>query len=173
PPRGAMSRSTTATISPHRSAPGQATTTYRSSFLSEVDSSGKGPSQQAGAQAREAQRNREHPAQAVPALPRQDRAGRLQGRRDAAQVHLREGQDPLTADHGGLPPPPGPDRARGQARAGAGAAAVRQRGRTRRQSASRARRPRPRSLTARSRGMPEAILLQDVETLGAQGAVVD
>ena len=89
----------------------------------------------------------------------------------AAQVHLREGQDPLAPDHRLLPAPPGPDRARRQARARARAAALRERGRPRRRA------PRGAAATAtatrRDRPMPEAILLQDVESLGEQGAVVD
>src|SRR5205085_8469482 len=104
----------------------------------------------------------------MPALSRQGRAGRLQGRRGAAQVRLREGQDPLAPHNGRLPAPPGADRARGQARPRARAAALRQRGRPRRQPAARTR-PRPRPLGA----MPEAILLQDVETLGPRGTVID
>ncbi len=63
-----------------------------------------------------------------------------------AAVHLREGQDPLAADHRRLPPPPGADRARGQARAGARAAALRERGRPRRPSPARTGRPRPGAL---------------------------
>ena len=138
-----------------------ATTTFRSSQHSEVflfstasmslqraaprrrAADGQGTrSRQAGAPARQEGRPRQRAAQAVPALPRQGRPGRLQGRHLAAQVHLREGQDPLAADHRLLPPPPGPDRARGQARARAGAAALRQRGRPRGRPPPRPRRPR-------------------------------
>ena len=50
---------------------------------------------------------------------------RLQGPEPAPPLHLREGQDPLAADHGRLPPPPGADRDRRQAGARDGTAAVR------------------------------------------------
>ena len=43
----------------------------------------------------------------------------------APPLHLREGEDPLAADHRRLPPPPGPGRGRGQAGARDGAPALR------------------------------------------------
>ena len=67
------------------------------------------------------------PPQALPVLQGQDRAGRLQGHRDAAPVHLRARQDPLAPHHRRLPPSPEPDRDGRQARPRAGAAALRRR----------------------------------------------
>ena len=48
-------------------------------------------------------RARRRPPQVVPVLQRQGRVGRLQGRRDAAQVHLRARQDPLAPHHRRVP----------------------------------------------------------------------
>src|ERR1700694_5860396 len=107
----------------------------------------------------------------MPALPRQDRAGRLQGRGVAEKVRLREGEDPFATDDRLLSTPPCPDRACGQARPRAGAAALRKRGRSKRPPSPGPWRPwRPRTVGGR---IPEAILLQDVDTLGEQGNVVD
>ena len=91
---------------------------------------------QAGPPAGQEGRGRQRPPQALPVLQGQDRAGRLQGHGDPAQVHLRARQDPLAPDHGRLPPAPEPDRDGRQARARARAAALRRRG------PRRARRPR-------------------------------
>ena len=94
---------------------------------SEDSLSGQAAQSQARATAGQEGRPRQRPAQALPVLQGQDRAGRLQGRRHAAAVHLRARQDPLPPHHRRLPPPPEPDRHRGQARARARAAALRQR----------------------------------------------
>ena len=82
---------------------------------------------QARAAAGQEGRSRQRAAQALPVLQGQDRAGRLQGRRHAAAVHLRARQDPLAPHHRRLPPPPEPDRPGGQARPRARAPALRQR----------------------------------------------
>src|SRR5690606_27889095 len=103
----------------------------------------------------------------LPVLPRQAGAGRLQGHPDAAQVRVREGQDPLASDHRRVPPSPEPDLDRGEERPRAGAAAVRRP--VRRSRGGRARsRPSRGPLT-----MPEAILLKDVEGVGERGTVVE
>ena len=65
------------------------------------------------------------PAEELLLLPGEDRRGRLQELQPAAALHLREGQDPLAADHGRLPPPSGPDRGRCQAGARGRAPALR------------------------------------------------
>ena len=82
---------------------------------------------QARTAARQEGRARLRPAQVLPVLQGQDRAGRLQGRRDPAPVRLRARQDPLAADQRRLPAPPEPARHRGQARARDRAAALRER----------------------------------------------
>ena len=81
---------------------------------------------------RDARRRRKRPApagartaQELLLLQGQGRRGRLQELQPAAPVRLREGQDPLAADHRRLPPPPAAGRGRGQARPRDGAAALR------------------------------------------------
>ena len=110
----------------------------RHTVLDSEGSDGKAASRpgEARPQAREARRTEQRAAQAVPALQGQDRPGRLPRRGDAAQVHLREGQDPLAPHQRRVPPPPEPDRARRQARPRAGAAALRERGRRREHAAA-------------------------------------
>ena len=105
-------------------------------------------------------------AAASPASTASDKIEQVDYKDDelAAAVRLRAGQDPLAPDHRRLPSPSGPDRPRRQARARAGAAAVRERGRARATAAAAGA-----AGTATGTGsdaMPEAILLQDVETLG-------
>ena len=58
-------------------------------------------------------------------LQGEDRRGRLQEHQPAPALHLREGQDPLAADHRRVPAAPGPGRGRGQAGARDGAPALR------------------------------------------------
>ena len=60
---------------------------------------GKAAQPQADAPAGQEGRPRQRPAQALPVLQGQDRAGRLQGHRDAAPLHLRARQDPLAPHH--------------------------------------------------------------------------
>ena len=121
--REATCRSTSGTSRPPRAASASATTTFPSRKSKGSDGKAASRPGEARPPAGEAWRPERRPAQAVPALQGQGRPGRLQGRRDAAQVHLREGQDPLAPDQRRLPPPPEPDRARRQARARARAAA--------------------------------------------------
>src|SRR5829696_1379764 len=135
-----------------------------------LTTSGEAAFPQAGPPAGQEGRRRRQPAQALPVLQGQDRAGRLQGHGDPAEVHLRARQDPQPADHRRVPAAPEPDRDRGEARARARASALRGRGARRARRPPAPRRPQrgPRPL-----GMPEAILLQDVDNLGPKGTVVD
>ena len=68
------------------------------------------------------------PAEVVLLLQVEGRRDRLQERRRASPLHLREGEDPLAADQRRVPPPPAPGRGRDQAGPRDGAAAVRGRG---------------------------------------------
>ena len=88
-------------------------------------------------------------AQVLLLLQGQGRGDRLQERQPAPPVHLREGQDPQPPHHRRLPAPPAPGRRRGQARARDGAPAIRH-GR-----------------------LMEVILLNDVDSLGLRGEVVN
>ena len=83
--------------------------------------------QPADAPARSQGRARQRAPQVLPVLPRQGRVRRLQGHHGAAEVHLRPREDPLAADHRGVPPASEPDRHGRQARPRAGAAPVRRR----------------------------------------------
>src|SRR5262249_40579939 len=107
------------------------------------------------------------PAEVVLLLQEQGRRDRLQERRRASPLYLREGEDPVAPDQRRLAAPPTPGRGRDQARPGDGAPAVRGRG-SRRPRGRRA--PRPR----RARGaVVQVVLRTDVESLGLRGDVVN
>ena len=93
----------------------------------------------------------------------------------AAPVHLRARQDPLPADHRRLPPSPEPGRTRRQACTRGCAAALCRREAAASGASVAAVTAATATATASRRAstVPQAILLQDVETLGERGTVVD
>ena len=123
------------------------------------------------APARQEGRSRQRPAQALPVLQGQDRAGRLQGRRPRCA-----GSSPSAARsaRGASPAPAGATRARSPAPSSAPASSRCCPTSTRAAATTPPRAAGAVAATATTASaMPEAILLKDVENLGERGAVVD